>query len=230
MASCVGFVGSYDYAKVRLPSWARNGPLSSAPAVFGLGLIFITFMGAKSGLFYVLGMAVTSFGSYTYTPFLVTMYLDCGEYYLWKTGKDTRSIAMGLASPPMKIGMALGGTIGLYLLGATGYVAGFTPTAAWIEEFMVVTFMVPGIYLLRSSFDYGHDVQDHHRRRHQVRSGEPGADERCQIKNFLLINESPAFHWKAGRCCAYELFDIVVDDGGNPFHVLVGSSTGAGAW
>ena len=94
-------------------------------------------------------MAITSFGMYSYTPFLVTMYLDCGEYFLWKTGKDTRAIATGLASPPMKIGMALGGSIGLYLLGATGYVAGFTPTAAWVSEFMMVTFQVPAfVYLL----------------------------------------------------------------------------------
>ena len=83
------------------------------------------------------------------------MYLDCGEYYLWKTGKDTRSIAMGLASPPMKIGMALGGTIGLYLLGATGYVAGFTPTQAWIEEFMIVTFMVPAFIYFAAALIMG---------------------------------------------------------------------------
>ena len=45
------------------------------------------------------------------------MYLDCGEVYLNKTGKDMRSIAMGLGSPPMKIGMAVGGATA-YLKGA----------------------------------------------------------------------------------------------------------------
>ena len=154
VASCVGFVAAMIMPKYGA-KLGKKWSFVIGSSGFGLGLIFITFMGAKSWLFYVLGMAVTSFGSYTYTPFLVTMYLDCGEYYLWKTGKDTRSIAMGLASPPMKIGMALGGTIGLYLLGATGYVAGFTPTAAWIEEFMVVTFMVPAFIYFAAALIMG---------------------------------------------------------------------------
>ena len=89
-------------------------------------------------------------------------YLDCGEYYLWKTGKDTRAVAAGLASPPMKIGMALGGSIGLYLLGATGYVAGFTPTAAWVSEFMDVTFLIPACVYLAAAIilGFGYKIKD----------------------------------------------------------------------
>ena len=148
VSACVGFV-----AAIIMPRFGsklgKKWAFAMGLTLFACGLTFINLMGPKNWLFYVVGMAITSFGMYSYTPFLVTMYLDCGEYYLWKTGKDTRSIAMGLASPPMKIGMALGGTIGLYLLGATGYVAGFTPTAAWINEFMLVTFQVPAfVYLL----------------------------------------------------------------------------------
>ena len=148
VSACVGLVAAIIMPKFGA-KMGKKWAFVVGLALFACGLTFINLMGPKNWLFYVAGMAITSFGMYSYTPFLVTMYLDCGEYFLWKTGKDTRAIATGLASPPMKIGMALGGSIGLYLLGATGYVAGFTPTAAWVSEFMMVTFQVPAfVYLL----------------------------------------------------------------------------------
>ena len=102
-------------------------------------------MGAQHWVWYIIFMSFGTCGTYIYSSFQVTMYLDCGEWYLNKTGKDMRTIAIGLASPPMKIGMALGGTIGLYLLSATGYVAGFTPDAAWVKSFMFICWIVPAV-------------------------------------------------------------------------------------
>lgn len=112
-------------------------------ATFGLGLVGVYFTGTISWVWYVVCMSLGTCGTYIYSSFQVTMYLDCGEWYLNKTGKDMRTIAIGLASPPMKIGMALGGTIGLYLLGATGYVAGFTPDPAWVQKFMLICWIIP---------------------------------------------------------------------------------------
>ena len=106
--------------------------------LFGLGLVGVNLMGAQHWVWYIIFMSFGTCGTYIYSSFQVTMYLDCGEWYLNKTGKDMRTIAIGLASPPLKIGMAVGGTIGLYLLGATGYVAGFTPDEAWVKSFMFI--------------------------------------------------------------------------------------------
>lgn len=118
-------------------------------ATFGLGMIGVYFTGTISWVWYIMFMSIGTCGTYIYSSFSVTMYLDCGEWYLNKTGKDMRTIAIGLASPPMKIGMAVGGTIGLYLLSATGYVAGFTPDAVWVNKFMLICWIVPAcIYLL----------------------------------------------------------------------------------
>lgn len=147
IAALVGLVAAMIMPKVGMKLGKKNSCVFGF-ALFGIGLIAISFLGQQSWLFYVACMAVTSFGTYTYTPFIVTMFLDCGEYFLWKTGKDTRAVAAGLASPPMKIGMALGGTIGLFLLSSTGYVAGFTPDAAWADKFMRACFMVPGVVYL----------------------------------------------------------------------------------
>ena len=120
-------------------------------ATFGLGLLGISMMGAQHWVWYIIFMSIGTFGTYTYSSFSVTMFLDCGEWYLNKTGKDMRTITIGLASPPMKIGMALGGTVGLYLLGATGYAAGFTPDAAWIQEFMKICWIIPAVIYLAAA-------------------------------------------------------------------------------
>ncbi len=117
-------------------------------ALYGLCLIGVNFLGTGGWIVYTIFMVIGAFGRYAYTPYLIVMFLDCGEYYLWKTGKDTRSVAAGLAAPPIKLGMAIGSSLGLYLLSATGYVAGFTPTATWVKSYMSATFLIPGIILL----------------------------------------------------------------------------------
>lgn len=53
----------------------------------------------------------------------------------------------------MKIGMTLGNTIGLMLLGATGFVSGggFEVTPQWISSYMRVTFLFPAIIFFASA-------------------------------------------------------------------------------
>ncbi len=147
VAAVVGFVAAMIMPSVGAKLGKKNSCVFGF-ATFGIGLIILSFIAAKSWILYIICMAITAFGTYTYMPYMVLIFLDAGEYYLWKTGKDTRAIAAGLASPPMKIGMALGGTIGLMLLSSTGYVAGFTPDANWVNSFMRVTFMLPGIVFI----------------------------------------------------------------------------------
>ena len=88
--------------------------------------------------------------------------LEGREWHFNKTGKDTRGIVMGLSTPPMKIAMAVGGTIGLWLLGWTGYVAGFTPTAEWIDKYMMCAYMIPaGIgFIAACIFAFGYRLSD----------------------------------------------------------------------
>ena len=93
--------------------------------------------------------SISTFAMYTYTPFVMLMYMDAAEWHFNKTGKDTRGIAVGLATPPMKIGMALGGTIGLTLLAATGFdTPGVAGSAEWIPKFMTITYWVPACFYL----------------------------------------------------------------------------------
>ena len=146
----VGFVAAMIMPKVGA-KLGKKGSCVFGFALFGVGLIGVNFLAVENWIFYIVCLSVATFGTYTYMPFMVTMFLDCGEYFLWKTGKDTRAVAAGLASPPMKIGMALGGSIGLYLLNSTGYVAGFVPDAAWPVKFMRASFMIPGFVYIAAS-------------------------------------------------------------------------------
>ncbi len=151
VANLVGSVAGLVAAMIMPKFGAKLG--KKMACVFGFlmscaAMVLVNRFAAQSWIYYVAIMALNTFGMYTYTPFVMTMFMDCGEWYLWKTGKDTRAVANGLASPPLKIGMALGGSIGLYLLSATGYVPGFTPDAMWVEKYMNYAFLIPAaIYL-----------------------------------------------------------------------------------
>ena len=115
-------------------------------SIFGAGMVGVYFLGPISWIFYIVCMSIAMCGTYVYQAFAITMYLDCGEVYLNKTGKDMRSIAMGLASPPMKIAMAVGGTIGLKLLASTGFGPDFVPGPDWAGKFMLICWIVPALF------------------------------------------------------------------------------------
>ena len=125
--------------------------------LMSIALILVSFFGAPNGVpnltAYIILMSLMMAGTYTWMPYMVVLYLDAGEYFLYKTGKDTRAIAAGLASPPMKIGMTVGNTLGLALLSAIGFVSGgaFEINTAWISNFIRVTFMLPGLIYLASA-------------------------------------------------------------------------------
>ena len=89
ISAIVGLVAAMIMPKVGAKMGKKNACVFGF-CLFGIGLIAVSFLGEKSWIFYVVCMAVTAFGTYTYTPYAVIMFMDCGEYFLWKTGKDTR--------------------------------------------------------------------------------------------------------------------------------------------
>ena len=154
--ACVGFVAAMIMPKLG----AKLGKKMSCVfgfTVMSVALILVSFFGAPNGVpnltAYIIIMSLMMAGTYTWMPYMVVLFLDAGEYFLYKTGKDTRAIAAGLASPPMKIGMTVGNTLGLALLSAIGFVSGgaFDINPAWISNFMRVTFMLPGLIYLAAA-------------------------------------------------------------------------------
>ena len=149
-SNLVGGVAGFVAAMI-VPGFASKLGKRKAVTIgyFILPVIYICMglMGRNwMGMMVITGLSF--FGVYMYMPFLMLLYMDAAEWHFNKTGKDTRGIAVGLASPPMKIGMLLGGTIGLSLLGKIGLPAPGAVTDAWVSSFMKITYWVPaGFYL-----------------------------------------------------------------------------------
>jgi len=107
------------------------------------------FLFARSSIAtYIVIGCLMSVCSYFYAGFTVNYALDAGEYHLHKTGQDNRSVAVGMMTMPVKIGLALGGGIGGYGLSLIGYTAGMTTTPAFIGQFMVLFSIIPAAFYL----------------------------------------------------------------------------------
>ena len=146
VASLVGSVAGFFAAMIMPKLGQKLGKRRAITIGYFIGPIvnmIVGILGRYSWYYVIAGRVITTFIMYSYSPYVMLLYMDAGEWYFNKSGKDTRGIVMGLSSPPMKIGMALGGTIGLWLLASTGYQAGFTPTPEWINHYMLAAYIVP---------------------------------------------------------------------------------------
>ena len=152
VANLIGAVASFIAAMVMPGVGQKLGKKKATTMGYFLLPVIYLLMGWVGRFDYKYLIAVNAIGffaMYTYTPFLMLFYMDAAEWHINKTGKDTRGIAVGLASPPMKIGMALGGTIGLTLLANTGFdIPGVAGSPEWIPKFMAITYWVPACFYL----------------------------------------------------------------------------------
>jgi|GEM_PF-724096 len=148
IGSIAGFVAALFMPKIG-QKLGKKRTMSICYFISPVAFVLMGILGRYSYWYLIAVTVVNTFIMYSYRPYVMLTYMDAGEWFFNKTGKDTRGIAMGLAAPPMKIGMALGGTIGLTLLARTGYVAGFTPDAAWVSKFMTSCYIIPAaVHLL----------------------------------------------------------------------------------
>ncbi len=152
VANLIAAVASFVAAMIMPPIGQKLGKKRAISIGYFLLPVINFAMGwfGRFSYWYMIGIqALNTFAMYTYTPFVMLTYMDAAEWHFNKTGKDTRGIAMGLASPPMKIGMALGGTIGLTLLANTGFdTPGVAGSPEWIPKFMTITYWVPACFYL----------------------------------------------------------------------------------
>jgi Na+/melibiose symporter-like transporter len=146
IASLVGSVAGFFAAMIMPKLGQKLGKKRAISIGYFIGPcvnLIVGILGRYSWYYVIAGRIVSTFIMYAYSPFVMLLYMDAGEYHFNKTGKDTRGIVMGLSTPPMKIAMAVGGTVGLWLLGRTGYEAGFTPTSQWVNDYMAACYLIP---------------------------------------------------------------------------------------
>jgi Na+/melibiose symporter-like transporter len=72
----------------------------------------------------------------------VNFYLDCGEYHLFKTGKDNKAFTMSMYGVSIKIAFALSSVAIAYLLGASGY----NGAANIVENIRLMVLLIGGIH------------------------------------------------------------------------------------
>jgi len=90
-------------------------------AAFSVLVIFF----AKINIWVYIGISMFSAaGGSLISGYGANYILDVGEYGYWKTGKDNRTVVMSMMNVPIKLATALGGSVGLWLLAAIGYVPG----------------------------------------------------------------------------------------------------------
>jgi Na+/melibiose symporter-like transporter len=71
----------------------------------------------------------------------VNFYLDCGEYNLFKTGKDNKAFTMSMYGVSIKIAFALSSVAIAYLLGASGY----DGAAGMVKDLRLMVILLGGI-------------------------------------------------------------------------------------
>ncbi|AEF86808.1 transporter, major facilitator family [Treponema primitia ZAS-2] len=81
----------------------------------------IAFLGDRGPLVYIICTAAGLFSLGIVNACGVNLYLDCGEYLLYKSGKDNRTFTMSFFGIGIKIGMALSSVVIAFLLDASGY-------------------------------------------------------------------------------------------------------------
>jgi Na+/melibiose symporter-like transporter len=109
----------------------------------------LAIWGHTSWMFYVIGASGGLFSIGIIRSCGVNLYLDCGEYHLYKTGKNIKTFMMSMFGMSIKIGFALSSVAIAYLLEAVGY-SGATNT---VENVPLMSRLIGGI-LAGLSFAY----------------------------------------------------------------------------
>lgn len=102
------------------------------------GIIFAGKSFTGFTVFAVLGNFCTGFINTVDVP----MYMDAGEYWLQKKGKDTRVFIMSMYNIAMKIGIAVSAIVIASILSASGFQKGVVMTAAQQGTFTLVLGLV----------------------------------------------------------------------------------------
>lgn len=119
IAACVGafFVGPYIARRIG----KKNSSILSA-AIACIAYLILAFFAKDNWILYIGCTATAALGLSIVGAVGINLYLDAGEYQLYKTGKDNRPFVMSLQTVPMKIGMTLSGSIVAAILYESGYV------------------------------------------------------------------------------------------------------------
>lgn len=74
-----------------------------------------------------------------------SMYADCADYGVWKTGRRTTGLIFSASLFAQKMGLAIGAGLAAYILGAVGYVADQEQTEGAVQGIRLVFSVIPAV-------------------------------------------------------------------------------------
>ena len=113
-----------------------------------LALVLVYFFARTSAVAYIIFYSFFFLTMYFYFCFNANYTIDTGEYHLHKTGKDNRSVANGMMNIPFKIGLLIGGSVPMIVLGKIGYQPNMEQTPEFIDKFMMMFGLFPAAFCL----------------------------------------------------------------------------------
>lgn len=124
--------------------------------------VLIWLFGASNLTIYTILSCVKTIGMYLFYGFAANYMLDAGEWYLYKTGKDTRAVCSACFNLPVKFGTLFGGSIAAFGLAAIGYEAGITMDAAMKSQFMFIFGALGAVFIALAALImlFGYKITD----------------------------------------------------------------------
>jgi len=107
------------------------------------GYIVLRFFGMTHPYIYIAIIVVSVLGAGTNGPIRQAMYMDAAEYGFYKTGRDASAFIMSMFTLPIKIAIALAGTIVTAGLDLIGYVPNIAPSEQFINNLMNLICYLP---------------------------------------------------------------------------------------
>ncbi len=107
------------------------------------GYIVLRIFGLSSPYIYIAIIVVSALGAGVNGPIRQAMYMDAAEYGFYKTGKDASAVIMSMFTLPIKIAIALAGTIVPAGLGFIGFVPNMAPSEQFINSLMNLICYLP---------------------------------------------------------------------------------------
>jgi Na+/melibiose symporter-like transporter len=108
-----------------------------------VGYIVLRMFGLSGPYVYIAIIVISALGAGTNGPIRQAMYMDAAEYGFCKTGKDASAFIMSMFTLPIKIAIAIAGTIVTAGLKFIGYVPNIVPTEQFINSLMNLICYLP---------------------------------------------------------------------------------------
>jgi Na+/melibiose symporter-like transporter len=138
-------------AALLMPALARKIGKKNAGIVSGIFMtIFLAalaWLGMTNPMVYIICIAGYTVSNGLILACGVNLYLDCGEYQLYKTGSDAKTFTMGMYGVAIKIGFLLSTLVSTFVLEASGY-SGVTNTVDDLRKMVLLLGGVPAALTL----------------------------------------------------------------------------------